>query len=152
MTQLPLITNNIAPDADQVMTIDSRLSNEINENGHTLTVFEQPSGKLSINYKAFIPATGILTPNGSTSSGINVVYQVYQNDEQISNVKVRYTNIATSTVVFEEDRGGSLFGTSTATNLSVNSRYLVEIVVNINGQEVILDAKIIATQANTVTY
>jgi len=52
MAQLPTITDNTAVAADQVMTIDSLLTSEITDNGHTLTVLQQPAGKLSINYKA----------------------------------------------------------------------------------------------------
>jgi len=59
MAQLPVITDNTASAASQVMTIDSTLSDEITANGHTLKVFEQPLGKLSINYNiaAVVPPT-----------------------------------------------------------------------------------------------
>jgi len=51
MAQLPVITDNTAVATDQVMTIDSLLTSETTDNGHTLTVLQQPAGKLSINYK-----------------------------------------------------------------------------------------------------
>jgi len=57
MAQLPINIDNIAADADQVMTINYSLAtNETTQNGHTLTVFQQPLGKLSINYKLEIAA------------------------------------------------------------------------------------------------
>jgi len=119
-------------------------------NGISGTITSSPQ-QVNILVNDQTTATGILIPNAATSSGINVVYQVTKNDDQIDNVKVRYTNIATSTIAFEENRGTTLFGTSTATNLTANSEYLVQLVVMINGQEVVLDAKTIATPPTAIT-
>jgi len=119
-------------------------------NGLTGTITSNPQ-VVNILMDDQTSATGILTPIGSTSSAINVDYQISKNDDQISNVKVRYTNIATSAIAFEENRGVALTGSSSANNLSANSQYLVQLIATINGQEVVLDAKTIATPPSEIT-